>query len=45
MAIFALALVVVMLVKPQGMFGHHEFSWDWLKGLFKRPHREEEIAA
>lgn len=36
MVIFALTLIVLMLLRPQGIFGHHEFSWTWLKKLFKR---------
>jgi hypothetical protein len=20
-----------MLLKPQGILGHHEFSWDWVR--------------
>lgn len=34
--IFAVTLVVLMLLRPQGMFAHHEFSWDFLSKLFKR---------
>jgi branched-chain amino acid transport system permease protein len=37
-AIFSLALVVVMLTRPQGIMSHHEFSWDSLKKLFGRKH-------
>lgn len=33
MVIFAVTLVVLMLLRPQGIFGHHEFSWTWLKKL------------
>lgn len=33
MVIFAVTLIVLMLLRPQGIFGHHEFSWDWLKRL------------
>jgi branched-chain amino acid transport system permease protein len=32
MVVFAAALVVMMLVRPQGALGHYEFSW----GLFRR---------
>ncbi|MGE3127724.1 MAG: branched-chain amino acid ABC transporter permease [Fimbriimonadaceae bacterium] len=35
MAIFALVLIALMLLRPQGIMAHHEFSWDgigkWLK--------------
>jgi branched-chain amino acid transport system permease protein len=34
MVIFAVTLIVLMLLRPQGIFAHHEFSWDWLKRLF-----------
>lgn len=34
MVIFAGTLIVVMLLRPQGILGHHEFSWTWLRGLF-----------
>ncbi len=36
MVIFAVTLVVLMLLRPQGVFAHHEFSWNWLKGLLNR---------
>lgn len=32
--IFAIALVFIMLLRPQGLFGHHELSWSWIAGLF-----------
>ena len=35
-AIFALTLIVLMLLQPQGIFAHHEFSWNWLRGLFSK---------
>jgi len=35
MAIFALVLIALMLLRPAGIMGHHEFSWDgigrWLR--------------
>jgi branched-chain amino acid transport system permease protein len=34
MVIFAVCLIVIMLVRPQGIFAHHEFSWTWVKKLF-----------
>jgi branched-chain amino acid transport system permease protein len=43
MVIFALTLIVLMLLRPQGVFGHHEFSWKWFFGLFG--HRPKEAAA
>lgn len=36
MVIFAIVLIVLMLLRPQGIFAHHEFSWSWLKRLFTR---------
>jgi branched-chain amino acid transport system permease protein len=35
MVIFAVTLIVLMLLRPQGVFGHHEFSWNWLRRLFR----------
>jgi branched-chain amino acid transport system permease protein len=29
MVIFAMTLIVLMLLRPQGVFAHHEFSWPW----------------
>jgi branched-chain amino acid transport system permease protein len=37
MAIFAVILIVVMLLRPQGVFGQHEFSWDLFKRFKPRP--------
>lgn len=34
MVIFAGTLVILMLLRPQGVFAHHEFSWSWVKKLF-----------
>jgi branched-chain amino acid transport system permease protein len=34
--VFAVTLVILMLLRPQGMFAHHEFSWSWVKKLFGR---------
>ncbi len=39
MAIFALTLVVVMLLRPQGILAHHEFSWGWVRSMFSRGHK------
>lgn len=36
MVIFSMTLIALMLLRPQGIFGHHEFSWKWLRGLFQR---------
>ncbi len=42
---FALSLVVVMLSRPQGMFGHHEFSWSWVKSLFGKREPKTAVSA
>lgn len=33
MVIFAVTLIFLMLLRPQGVFAHHEFSWSWVKKL------------
>jgi len=35
MVLLAVSLIVLMLLRPQGIFGHHEFSWSWVKGKKK----------
>lgn len=35
MVIFAITLIVLMLLRPQGIFAHHEFSWAWVMRLFR----------
>jgi branched-chain amino acid transport system permease protein len=42
--ILAVVLLVVMLIKPTGLMGHHEFSWDWLQRKMKKPVRAVESA-
>lgn len=39
MVIFSGTLIILMLLRPQGVFAHHEFSWEWLRSVFvrKRP--------
>lgn len=34
MVVFAITLIIVMLLRPQGVFGHHEFSWGAVGRLF-----------
>lgn len=34
--ILAVVLLVIMLLKPTGLLGHHEFSWDWVKRVLNR---------
>lgn len=46
MVIFAVTLIVIMLLRPQGLFAHHEFSWDWVKKLLgKGPVPQTEVSA
>jgi branched-chain amino acid transport system permease protein len=46
MVIFAVTLIVLMLLRPQGVFAHHEFSWDWVKKLMGRtPAPTTEVSA
>jgi len=33
MVVFAVTLIVLMLLRPQGIFGKSEFSWDWVRRL------------
>lgn len=40
MVIFAVSLVAVMLLRPEGIFAHHEFSWAWVRKLFSRGSQE-----
>lgn len=35
MVIFAVTLIVLMLLRPQGVFAHHEFSWTWVKKILR----------
>lgn len=34
MVFFAAILIILMLLRPQGVLGHHELSLNWLAGLF-----------
>ncbi|MHB8635826.1 MAG: branched-chain amino acid ABC transporter permease [Fimbriimonadaceae bacterium] len=46
MVIFAIVLIAMMLIRPQGLFAHHEFSIAWVKKLITRkPGPATEIAA
>lgn len=39
--ILAITLIVLMLLRPQGIFAHHEFSWDWvMRKLGRKPAQE-----
>jgi branched-chain amino acid transport system permease protein len=35
MLIFAVTLIVLMMLRPQGVMAHHEFSWAWLRKVLK----------
>lgn len=37
MVIYALLLILMMLFRPQGVLGRHEFSWAWLRRLARVP--------
>lgn len=45
MPVLAVTLVVLMLLRPQGIFGHHEFSWSWVQKLLGKKAPETEVAA
>lgn len=40
MVIFAATLIILMLLRPQGMMAHHEFSWSWVGKLFGKGRKE-----
>jgi len=39
MVIFAVTLIVLMLLRPQGVFAHHEFSWNWVARIISNRRR------
>lgn len=46
MVILSIMLLVVMLLRPQGVLAHHEFSWDFVKRLFsKKSNDKAEVAS
>ena len=45
MPVLAVTLVVLMLLRPQGIFGHHEFSWSWVQKLLGKKAPNTEVAA
>ena len=45
MPVLAITLVVLMLLRPQGIFGHHEFSWTWVNKLLGKKGPEAEVTA
>lgn len=34
--VFSVTLVILMLLRPQGIFAHHELSWSWIKKVILR---------
>ena len=45
LVLLAVTLIVLMLVRPQGVFAHHEFSWSWIGRLFGKKTPRTEVAA
>ncbi|CAN5534950.1 hypothetical protein BH11ARM1_BH11ARM1_05820 [soil metagenome] len=45
LVVFAVTLIVLMLLRPQGIFGHHEFSWSWVKRILGRKAPTTEVSA
>lgn len=35
LVVFAVTLIMLMLIRPQGVLAHHEFSWDWLRRMLR----------
>lgn len=35
MVIFAASLIIIMLLRPEGVLGRHEFSWSWLARVLR----------
>jgi branched-chain amino acid transport system permease protein len=45
MVIFAATLIILMLIRPQGVFAHHEFSWSWIGKLFGKRSPETAVSS
>lgn len=45
MVIFAATLIILMLLRPQGIFAHHEFSWSWIARLFGKKTPKTAVSA
>lgn len=45
LVVFAVTLIVLMLLRPQGVFAHHEFSWSWVERLLGRKAPTTEVSA
>jgi branched-chain amino acid transport system permease protein len=44
LVLLAVTLIVLMLIRPQGVFAHHEFSLSWLERLMGKKAPTKEIA-
>ncbi len=44
-ALFAVSLIVVMIVRPQGILGHHEASWSMFGSMFGKQTPKTEVSA
>jgi hypothetical protein len=45
LVVFAVTLIMLMLIRPQGVLAHHEFSWDFLRRMLRLgKHRAAESA-
>ncbi|MBI9010884.1 MAG: branched-chain amino acid ABC transporter permease [Clostridiales bacterium] len=42
--LYSFLLVVMMIFRPEGLFGRREFSWDIVKGFFKKKKEETTIS-
>ena len=45
LVIYAALLILIMIVRPQGMLGGREFGFSWLKRAQKRPEGDEPVGA
>jgi branched-chain amino acid transport system permease protein len=45
LVIYAAMLILIMLVRPQGVLGGREFGFNWLKRAQKRPEGDEAVGA
>jgi branched-chain amino acid transport system permease protein len=45
MVIFAGTLIVLMLIRPQGVLAHHEFSWAFVRKLFGKRTPDKAVSA
>jgi branched-chain amino acid transport system permease protein len=45
LVIYSALLIAIMLTRPQGVLGHHEFGLNWLKRARRRPVGDEAVGA